>query len=194
METAQVLALICATLTPGAMRSTSGRVDAPERRISSWLMTKTAAAVRASSCSFLETEVTCTLRSCSRLSSERPVWLQAEAAAAANSRRNRNEERARSMSGPGRGSVAEVSLLLARLFIYEVFRRVSVGSVAGRYDSARICSHTELRNRRPDPRPSDSASRDAAFRAAARNDAAAVAAFIFGVESFVLLCLGSGAN
>src|ERR1039458_8720332 len=76
METAQVLALICATLTPGAMRSTSGRVDAPERRISSWLMTKTAAAVRASSCSFLETEVTCTLRSCSRLSSERPVWLQ----------------------------------------------------------------------------------------------------------------------
>src|ERR1017187_987236 len=97
METAQVLALICATLTPGAMRSTSGSVDAPERRISSWLMTKTAAAVRARFCSFLETEVTCTWRSCSRLASERPVWLQAEATAATSSSRDRHEARARSI-------------------------------------------------------------------------------------------------
>src|ERR1017187_2745239 len=96
METAQVLASICATLTPGAMRRTSGSADAPERRISSWPMTKTAAAVRASFCSFLETEVTCTWRSCSRLASERPVWLQAEAAAATSSR-DRNKARASSM-------------------------------------------------------------------------------------------------
>src|ERR1017187_5737094 len=106
METAQVLALICATLTPGAMRSTSGSVDAPERRISSWLMTKTAAAVRASFCSFLETEVTGTWRSCSRLASERPVWLQAEAAAASSSR-DRDEARARSMRLDSRFQSAE---------------------------------------------------------------------------------------
>src|ERR1039458_2336574 len=108
METAQVLALICATLTPGAMRSTSGRVDAPERRISSWLMTKTAAAVRASFCSFLETEVTCTWRSCSRLASERPVWLQAEATATVISR-DRNEARARSMRLHSKSQSAETA-------------------------------------------------------------------------------------
>src|ERR1039458_489499 len=108
METAQVLALICATLTPGAMRSTSGSVVAPERRISSWLITKTAAAVRASFCSFLETEMTCTWRSCSRLASERPLWLQAEAAAATTSSRDRDRARARSIGLYSKSQSAEM--------------------------------------------------------------------------------------
>ncbi len=42
---AHALASICSTLTPGAMRSRSGMLVAPERRMSSELITKTAAAV-----------------------------------------------------------------------------------------------------------------------------------------------------
>ena len=55
---AQALASIRATSTPGTVRSRSGMVCPPERRISSEPITYTAAAVRARVCSFLETEVT----------------------------------------------------------------------------------------------------------------------------------------
>ena len=55
---AQVLALICATSTPGTMRSKSGILVAPERRMSSAVITKMAEAVRESVCDVLETEVT----------------------------------------------------------------------------------------------------------------------------------------
>src|SRR6266571_4106759 len=57
---AQVLPLICATSNPGTIRSKSGTFVAPERQISSWVMTKMAAAVLESFCSFFETEVTST--------------------------------------------------------------------------------------------------------------------------------------
>src|SRR5438128_871351 len=43
METAHSLALILATLTPGAIRNTSGMLMAPERRIISLVITNTAA-------------------------------------------------------------------------------------------------------------------------------------------------------
>src|ERR1039458_3798857 len=57
---AQALASICSTSTPGAMRSRSGMLVALERRMSSRLITKTAAAVRARLCSLFETDVTLT--------------------------------------------------------------------------------------------------------------------------------------
>ena len=41
---AQVLELICATSSPGAIRKASGMLLAPLRRIISWVITKTAAA------------------------------------------------------------------------------------------------------------------------------------------------------
>jgi hypothetical protein len=69
MLIAHALASIWTTLTPGTMRSRSGMLVAPDRRISSRFRTKTAAAARDSLCSFFETEVTCTFRSCSRLAS-----------------------------------------------------------------------------------------------------------------------------
>src|SRR5437667_106358 len=43
METDHVLASMRATLAPGTSRSSSGMLVAPDRRISSWVMTKTAA-------------------------------------------------------------------------------------------------------------------------------------------------------
>ena len=46
-ETAHLLASMWATWTPGTIRNRSGIVVAPERRMSSWLITKTAAAVLA---------------------------------------------------------------------------------------------------------------------------------------------------
>ena len=64
---AQVFALICATFTPGTIRSRSGMFVAPERRISSFVITKIAAATRDSFCSFFDTEVTCTFIRSSRL-------------------------------------------------------------------------------------------------------------------------------
>src|ERR1035438_2667445 len=57
---AQALASICSTSTPGAMRSRSGMLVAPERRMSSRLITKTAAAVRERLFSLFETDVTLT--------------------------------------------------------------------------------------------------------------------------------------
>jgi hypothetical protein len=55
---AQVLPLISATSSPGTIRNRSGILIAPERRISSGVMTKTADAVPDNFCSFLETDVT----------------------------------------------------------------------------------------------------------------------------------------
>ena len=57
-ETAQVLALICDTSTPGTMRNRSGILVAPEWLISSWVITKIAAAAWEIFWAFLETEVT----------------------------------------------------------------------------------------------------------------------------------------
>src|ERR1700678_3422222 len=88
MVTAQVLLSICATSTPGTMRRTSGMLVAPDRRISSWLITKTEAAVRASFCSFLETEVTGVFSNCSRLASANPDCPQAAAAVSAATKAN----------------------------------------------------------------------------------------------------------
>lgn len=45
METAHLFASICATCTPGTPRKTSGKVVAPERRISYWEIICAAAAV-----------------------------------------------------------------------------------------------------------------------------------------------------
>ena len=56
--TDQVEAETRATCSPGAMARASGTVVTPERRISSWVMTNTAAGASLSRCSFLATEVT----------------------------------------------------------------------------------------------------------------------------------------
>ena len=72
---AQVLALICATSSPGTMRSKSGILVAPERRMSSWVITKIAAATCDNFCSFFETEVTSVFIRSSRLSLERSSAL-----------------------------------------------------------------------------------------------------------------------
>src|ERR1019366_9185137 len=58
MLIAQVFASILATSTPGAIRSRSGMFVAPERRMASWSITKTAAPVVDKGCSFLDTDVT----------------------------------------------------------------------------------------------------------------------------------------
>ena len=58
MLMAHLLELIWATSTPGTMRSKSGTLFAPERTMSSLVMTKIAAAVLEIFCSFFETEVT----------------------------------------------------------------------------------------------------------------------------------------
>jgi len=64
--TAHLLELIRPTWTPGAMRRASAMEVTPERLISSWLMTKTAAALSASSWGLLATEVTLTCMSWER--------------------------------------------------------------------------------------------------------------------------------
>ena len=69
LVTAHLLASIRATCRPGTMRNTSGRVVAPERFMSSWLITKTAAAASLAFSAFLETEVISTESSSSRESS-----------------------------------------------------------------------------------------------------------------------------
>lgn len=56
---AQVLPLISATSIPGTIRRSSGMLVAPERRISSCVMTKTPAATLDNFCSFFEADVTC---------------------------------------------------------------------------------------------------------------------------------------
>src|ERR1039458_1274569 len=58
MLMAHLLELIWATSTPGTMRNRSGMLFAPDRAMSSAVMTKTAEAVFDIFCSFLETEVT----------------------------------------------------------------------------------------------------------------------------------------
>src|SRR5207248_578157 len=79
---AQMLDVACATWSPGARRSASGMLVTPERRSSSLLMTAIAAAAPASGSSFLETEVTSTLDSSSRLSVVRSRASSPEALAA----------------------------------------------------------------------------------------------------------------
>jgi hypothetical protein len=54
---AQVFALIWATSIPGTIRNRSGMFRAPDRRMSSDVMTKIAAGVRDSFSAFFETEV-----------------------------------------------------------------------------------------------------------------------------------------
>ncbi len=49
------------------MRRASGRLVAPDRRMSSWVMTKMAAAASATFCVLFETDVTCTFIRSSRL-------------------------------------------------------------------------------------------------------------------------------
>ena len=56
-----------ATCSPGAIIRTSGRWVAPDRRISSWVITKTAAAVCESFCSFFDDDVTWMFINSSRL-------------------------------------------------------------------------------------------------------------------------------
>src|SRR5580658_27474 len=73
MLMAHVLALICATSSPGTMRNKSGILVAPDRRMSSGVMTKTAEAVRESGCSVFATEVTRIFIKSSRLASERSL-------------------------------------------------------------------------------------------------------------------------
>src|SRR5450631_628448 len=79
-ETAQLLALICDTSSPGTIRNRSGIFLAPERWISSCVMTKIAAAACDNFCSFLETEVTSIFIRSSMLRSVRSAgfcWDQA---------------------------------------------------------------------------------------------------------------------
>jgi hypothetical protein len=64
---AHVLASICATSTPGTMRSTSGMVVAPERAMSAAVMTKMAEAARDIFCAVLDTELTLVFMRSSRL-------------------------------------------------------------------------------------------------------------------------------
>src|SRR6266571_957464 len=72
---AQVLALIWATSTPGTIRSRSGRFVAPERPISSWVMTNIAVATCDIFCSFFETEVTSMfIRSSMFIAARSAVW------------------------------------------------------------------------------------------------------------------------
>ena len=65
---AQELALCCATCRPGTSRSASGRLVAPERRMCSLVTTAIAAAAPPRVSAVLETEVTLTSMSSSRLS------------------------------------------------------------------------------------------------------------------------------
>ncbi len=58
MLMAQVWPFICATCTPGTIRSRSGMLVAPDVRMSSWLMTNMAAPADETFCSRLETDVT----------------------------------------------------------------------------------------------------------------------------------------
>jgi len=78
MLIAQLLWSTRATLTPGTVRSKSGIFVMPERRMSSCVITKIAAPVFASFCSFLETDVTWTFIRSSRLNCVRSrgvgVW------------------------------------------------------------------------------------------------------------------------
>ena len=87
IETAHLLASILATSTPGTIRSSSGTLVAPERRMSSGPMTNTAAAASATRCGRLDTEVTSTSISSSRLSLVKSTsaapWASAEASVAA---------------------------------------------------------------------------------------------------------------
>ena len=64
---AHVLASICATSSPGTMRSRSGMLVAPERAMSAAVMTNIAEAVRDIFCSVLDTEVTLVFMRSSRL-------------------------------------------------------------------------------------------------------------------------------
>src|ERR1700744_2697577 len=72
---AHVFALICATSTPGTIRNKSGIFVAPERRMSSCVITKTAEAMRESFCSVFDTDVTWTFIKSSRLESARSAGL-----------------------------------------------------------------------------------------------------------------------
>src|SRR5579864_2627262 len=67
MLIAHTFAFMRATFTPGTMRSRSGMLVYPDRRMSSCVMTKTAAPVVHSFSSFLETDVTLTFNRSSRL-------------------------------------------------------------------------------------------------------------------------------
>jgi len=76
IEMAQVVAVICATFTPGTIRSKSGMFSAPELRISSAPMTNTAEAVCESFSSVRETEVTWTFIRSSMLIETRSADLE----------------------------------------------------------------------------------------------------------------------
>src|ERR1700722_9097942 len=71
MLMAQRFASTRATFTPGARRRRSGILVAPERRISSCVITKIAAPAFDSFCSFFETDVTGMVINSSRLSWDR---------------------------------------------------------------------------------------------------------------------------
>src|ERR1700733_2866753 len=75
MLMAQRFASTRATSTPGAKRRRSGIFVAPDRRMSSCVITKIAAPVFESFCSFLETEVTCMFIRSSRLAWDRSLSL-----------------------------------------------------------------------------------------------------------------------
>ena len=81
--TSHALAVVWLTWRPGASRSASGIERDPERRMSSPVISATAAAASVKRSSVLETMVTSTSRSCSRLSDVRSFGAsEAEPAAA----------------------------------------------------------------------------------------------------------------
>ncbi len=63
----QVSELVCATSRLSARRNASGRLDAPERRISSLVTIWIAAGASSKGSGVRETEVTCCSMSCCRL-------------------------------------------------------------------------------------------------------------------------------
>ncbi len=98
--TAHLLESIRPTSMPGANRSASGMLVAPERLISSSLMTNTAAAESCKGCTFFATEVIFTASSSSRFRSVRSVSAcRLSGSQASNAVAIRNKERDLFMAG-----------------------------------------------------------------------------------------------
>ena len=91
-----------ATCSPGAMARASGTVVTPERRISSWVMTYTAAGASWSCCSFFATEVTVMFISWARSMSRNSLLAAGRAAADSRGRRARSRLAARAAVRIGR--------------------------------------------------------------------------------------------
>jgi hypothetical protein len=100
--TAHWLALIRTTSSPGTVRSSSGRLVNPERRMSSCVMTEIAAGDSLSLVSFFETAVTGSFMSCSMVMSARPpggFWAGLSAAPVVAASSNPSAVRIQTASG-----------------------------------------------------------------------------------------------